>query len=252
MESPHKLAIAEAQVRAGRMSLLTLVRHARAEAPAGDAPLAAPLRPWAALTLACARAIRTVKSRRWCCLPTARGAQRAPPVGISQLPGTKTFGGARKPLQTALRAPWRPLRGAHLPFRRTGTRFRSFPDSSPPPPRASALGFRARLGDGSRILVRHARARLIRPATRARLAPRAPAKPRTTRRARVVEVAALASSRLRAGSLTRPPRAALRRSAEASGACIRQARIAFRFWAGAQGPGPMRERNRHEQPTHTS
>ena len=47
-------------------------------------------------------------------------------------------------------------------------------------------------------------------------------------------------------------RAALRRSAEASGACIRHARIAFRFWVGAQGPGPIRERNRHEQPTHTS
>ena len=141
MESPHKLAIAEAQVRAGRMSLLTLVRHARAEAPAGDAPLAAPLRPWAALTLACARAIRTVESRRWRCLPTARGAQRAPPVGISQLPGTKTFGGARKPLQTALRAPWRPLRGADKPFRRTGTRLRSFPDSSPPPPSRSRARF---------------------------------------------------------------------------------------------------------------
>ena len=31
---------------------------------------------------------------------------------ISQLPGTKTFGGARKPPAAALRAGWRPLRGS--------------------------------------------------------------------------------------------------------------------------------------------
>ena len=210
-----------------------------------------PCTPWAALPLACARATRAVESRRWRCLPTARGAQRAPPVEISQIPGTKTFGGARKPLQTALRAPWRPLRGTLCPSGGPGHVCgvsRTLPRPSLALPRSV---FRARLGDGSRIYVRLAPARLIRPATRLRLAPRAPAKPRTTRRGewwRLRRSSLAPSRRL----LDADWRAALRRSAEASSACIRHARIAYRFWVGAQGPGPTPSKGEHhDRPTNT-
>ena len=186
--------------------------------------------------LASARAIRAVESRRWRCLPTARGAlgrlgsDLATPghQDLRRCPGAPLTGAPR---------PCAPLAGLLCPSGGPGHVCgvsRTLPRS---PSLASARLFRARLSDGSRILVRLARARLIRPATRLRPAPRAPAKTRTTLARSGGGVCGARPSRLRAGSLTRARRAALRRSAEASGACIRQARIALRFWVGAQGPG---------------
>ena len=196
--------------------------------------------------LASARAIGAVESRRWRCLPTARGALRASwPKFLSfraprpsEVPGSP-FHRRSAPRGAPCEARISPSGSGLRPDRDT---FAEFPGLFPAPsPRALALGFRARLGDGSRIYVRLAPARLHRLATRLRLAPRAPAKPRTTRQSEWWRLRRSLPSRLRAGSLTRASRAALRRSAEASGACIRQARIAFDSGSGRRAPADTRK-----------
>ena len=164
---------------------------------------------------------------------------------ISQLPGNNTFGGARKPPSTALRALWRPLRGPiALPADRDT--FAEFPGLFPAPPLALA---RSALRSPWRRLAHFGTPRFRSAHSTCHPRESRAKGPRETSHnspRRVVEVAALASSRLRAGSLTQDPRAALRRSAEASGACIRQARIALRFWVGAQGPGQHEKGYDHE------
>ena len=107
-----------------------------------------------------------------------------------------------------------------------------------PLPRARALGFCARLSDGSRILVRLAPARLHRPSPRARHASRPPRENSHNLKGASGGVCGALFARAFAQlPLTRSGAGPLRHSAEASGACIRQARIALRFWVGAQGPG---------------
>ena len=80
------------------------------------------------------------------------------------------------------------------------------------------------------------------------LAPRAPAKTRTTlARSGLWSLRRSLLSRLREGSLTQGRRPALRRSAEASGACIRQTRIAPHGAGRDRALRPASERTYHEQ-----
>ena len=180
MESPHKLAIAEAQVRAGQTHPPAFVRHVISGR--GRSTCRSPAPPGRLF-----RSLALAQPGRW---KADAGAAFPPPAA----PRGRHSSGSRR-----FRAP-RPSEVPGSPFkRRSAARgapygapfalpadrdtFAEFPGLFPAPlPRALALGFRARLGDGSRMYVRLAPARLIRPATRLRLAPRAPAKPRTTRR----------------------------------------------------------------------
>ena len=171
--------------------------------------------------------------------------QKRPPADRDREPGErKQRGGSGTvpaPLMAAIIAEYQPPRGLR-PDRDT---FAEFPGLFPAPYRLTRV----------RLISRSPWRRLAHLCTpRSRSAhttchpPTSRAKgPRETSHnspGRVVEVAALAGSRLRAGSLTRDWRAALRRSAEASGACIRHARIAFDTGSGRRIPANARKETR--------
>ena len=240
MESPHKLVIAEAQVRAGQTYPPAFVRHVLSGRGRSTCRSPAPLgRLFRSLALA--------QPGRW---KADAGAAFPPPAAPRGAPRLDLADSGHQGLRRRPEAPSNgaprpaaPLAGHPLPFRRTGTRLRSFPDSSPPFPRASALGFSRspwrRLAHIGTPRSRSAHTTCHPPASRAK----GPRETSHNSPGRVVEVAALASLAPSRRLLDADSRAALRRSAEASGACIRQARIAYRFWVGAQGPG------RHEKGT---
>ena len=238
MEPPHKLAIAEAQVRAGQTHPPAFVRHVISGR--GRSTCRSPAPPGRLF-----RSLALAQPGRW---KADAGAAFPPPAA----PRGRHSSGSRR-----FRAP-RPSEVPGSPFKRRSAprgapcgapfalpadrdTFAEFPGLFPAPYRLTRVRLISRSPcDGSRISVRLARARLIRPATRARLAPRAPAKPRTTRRGewwRLRRSSLAPSRRL----LDADSRAALRRSAEASGACIRHARIAFDSGSGRRAPADTRK-----------
>ena len=249
MESPHKLAIAEAQVRAGQTHSPAFVRHVISGR--GRSTCRSPAPPGRLF-----RSLALAQPGRW---KADAGAAFPPPAA----PRGRHSSGSRR-----FRAP-RPSEVPGSPFKR-----RSAPRGAPYGAPFALPADRDTFAEFPGLFPAHYRLTHVRLISRSpwrRLAhvctPRSRSAPSTchppTSRAkgpretshnspgRVVEVAALAGSRLRAGSLT-PTRGRRFGDQPKQAALAFGMRESLSILGRGAGPRPTRERNRHEQPTHTS